>query len=88
MSKAQKLVNSAKAVLQRLQSGDLNDQKGLAEIHALIDRTEDDGYGTASEQVKLAKKTMQQHKDNALDNHQAVTELSRIFGGSTIVRKF
>ena len=67
MSKAQKLVNSAKAVLLRRQQNHLNDQKALAEIYALIDRTEDDGSGTASEQVKLAKKTMQQHKENALD---------------------
>ena len=87
MSKAQKLVNSAKAVLQRLQAGDLNDQKALAEILALIDRTGDDGHGTASEQVKLAKKTMQQHKENALDNHQAVTELSRIFAGPAVARQ-
>ena len=78
MSKAQKLVNSAKAILHRLQSGALNDQKALAEICSLIDRTDDDGIGTASEQVKLAKKTMQQHKENAFDNHQAVTALSRI----------
>ncbi len=87
MSKAQKLVNSAKAILQRLQSGDLNDQKALAEICLLIDRTEDDGVGTASEQVKLAKKTMQQHKESALDNHQAVTELSRIFAGPPVTRQ-
>ena len=79
MSKAQKLVNSAKAVLQRLQTGGLNEQKALAEISALIERTHDEGSGTASDQVKLAKKTMQQHQENAIDNHQAVTELSRIF---------
>ena len=86
MSKAQKLVNCAKAVLQRLQSGGINDQKALAEIFALIDRTEDDGHGTASEQVKLAKIAMQQHRENALDNHQAVTELSRIFAGPSVAR--
>jgi hypothetical protein len=80
MSKAQKLVNSAKAVLQRWHSGSLNEQKALAEISALVDRTDDDGIGTASDRVKLAKKTLQQHQANTLDDHQAVTELDRIFG--------
>jgi len=84
MSKAQKLVNRAQAVLQRLQSGGLNDQKALAEIYSLLDRTEDDGTGTASEQVKRAKKTMQQHKENALDNGEAISELSRVFAGPTV----
>jgi len=87
MSKAQKLVNSAKAVLQRRQQNHLNDQKALAEIRNLIDRTEDGGSGTASEQVKLAKKTMQQHKENALDDQQAIRELSRIFAGPTVARQ-
>lgn len=87
MSKAQKLVNRAVEILQRRQHNHLNDQKALAEIRNLIDRTEDDGSGTASEQVKLAKQTMQQHKENALDNHQVVTELSRIFGGSMVARQ-
>jgi len=87
MSKAQKLVNRANALLKRLlQSDDLNDQKALVEICALLDRTDDDGTGTASEQVKLAKKTMQQHKENALNNHQAISELSRIFAGPTLTR--
>ena len=82
MSKAQKLVNRAMAVLQRRQQpGGLNDQKALAEIRTLLDRTEDNGTGTASEQVKLAKQTMQQHKENALNDHQAISELSRIFAG-------
>ena len=83
MSRAQKLVNRAKAILQQLQSNGLNEQKALAEISALLDRTEDDGSGTASEQVKVAKKTMQQHKENALNNHQAISALSRIFAGPT-----
>ncbi len=83
MSKAQKLVNRAIAVLQRRQQPEgLNDQKALAEIRALIDRTEDEGAGTASEQVKLARKTIQQHEENALNDQQAVNELSRIFNGS------
>ena len=83
MSKAQKLVNRAIAILQRLQQPEgLNEQKALAEIRSLIDRTEDDGIGTASEQVKLARKTMQQHQENALNDQQAVSELLRIFNGS------
>ncbi len=82
MSKAQKLVNRAIAILQRRQQPNgLNDQKALAEIRNLIDRTEDDGLGTASEQVKLAKRTIEQHKGNALNDHEAVKELSRIFAG-------
>jgi hypothetical protein len=81
MSKAQKLVNRVRAVLgRRLPPESLNDQKALAEIRALLDRTEDQGVGTASEQLKLARKTMQQHQENALNNRQAITELSRIFG--------
>jgi hypothetical protein len=79
MSKAQKLVNKALAVLLRRKQNHLNDQKALAEIQDLLDRTEDSGKGTASEQVKLARKTMQQHKENALNNQQAMIELARIF---------
>ena len=82
MSKAQKLVNRAIAVLQRhLQPDGLNDQKALAEIRDLIDRTEDDGTGTASEQVRRARLTMQLHKENALTDHQAMNEIYGIFGG-------
>jgi len=87
MSKAQKLVNRAIEILQRRQHNHLNDQKALAEICNLIDRTEDDGSGTASEQVKLAKRTIQQHKENALDDQQAVRELSHIFAGPTLARQ-
>ncbi len=80
MSKAQKLVNRALAILERqAQPEGLNDQKTLAEIRSLMDRTEDDGIGTASEQVRLARKTLQHHQENALDDQQAVSELSRIF---------
>jgi hypothetical protein len=84
MSKAQKLVNRAMAVLQRRQQNHMNDQKALAEIRSLLDRTEDNGTGAASEQVKLATKTMQQHKENALDNRQAISELARIFALVTL----
>lgn len=87
MSKAQKLVNRAMAILQRRQQNHLNDQKALAEIGSLLDRTEDHGSGTASEQVKRARKTLQQHKENALENHQAIAELSRIFAGPTVARQ-
>jgi hypothetical protein len=69
MSKAQKLVNRAVAVLQRhLQPDGLNDQKALSEIRALLERTEDDGAGTASGQVQRAKLAMQRHKENALND--------------------
>jgi hypothetical protein len=34
--------------------------------------------------LRLAKKTMQQHKENALNNHQAISELSRIFASVTL----
>jgi hypothetical protein len=83
MSKAQKLVNRATAVLLRRQQNHLNDQKALAEIHDLLERTEDGGTGTASEQVKLARKTIQQHKENSLSNQQAISELCRIFPSAT-----
>jgi hypothetical protein len=82
MSRAQKLVNRAIEILQRrLQPEGLNDQKALAEIRGLLDRTEDDGVGTASERVRLARRTIQQHQENALTNEQAIKELTRIFGG-------
>ena len=80
MSKAQKLVNRALEVLLRRKQNHLNDQKALAEIRALIDRTEDDGEGSASEKVKLARKTMQQHHDFVLNDPQAVAELRVVFG--------
>jgi hypothetical protein len=80
MSKAQKLVNRALEILQRRRDNHLNDQKALTEIRGLIDRTEDDGMGTASEKVKLARKTMQQHHDFVLNDHDAVAELGVVFG--------
>jgi hypothetical protein len=80
MSKAQKLVNRALEILKRRQQNHLNDQKALAEIRGLIDRTNDDGVGTASEQVKLARKTMQQHQENAINDPQAMKDLGLIFG--------
>jgi hypothetical protein len=83
MSKAQKLVNRAMAVLLRRQQNHLNDQKALAEIRDLLERTEDSGTGTASDQVKLARKTVQQHRENALNNQQAMNELYRIFAMTT-----
>ncbi len=79
MSKAQKLVNRALAVLLRRQQNHLNDQKALAEISSLLERSEDRGAGTASEQVRLARQTMRQHAENSLTNQQAMSELRRIF---------
>ena len=79
MSKAQKLVNRALDVLLRRHQNHLNDQKALVEIASLLDRTDDTGTGTASNQVKLAKAAMQQHKENALTNPDAMIELRRIF---------
>ncbi len=85
MSKAQKLVNRAIAILKRRQQPNgLNDQKALTEIRLLIERTEEDGSGRASEQVRLAKMTIQQHKENTLNDCQAVNELSRIFAEPTL----
>ncbi|HEX4141345.1 MAG TPA: hypothetical protein VHY09_13435 [Candidatus Methylacidiphilales bacterium] len=78
MSKAQKLVTKALAVLLLRHQNHLNDQKALVEIRSLLDRTEDSGTGTASDQVKLVRKTMQQHKENSLTNQQAMSELRRI----------
>jgi len=80
MSRAQKLVNKAVAVLQRHTPPDgLNDQKALAELRSLFDDSEpDDGRGTASETVKLAKGVLQRHKENALNDHQAMTEMYSI----------
>ena len=83
MSKAQKLVNRAMAVLLRRQQNHLNDQKALAEIRDLLERTADSGTGTASDQVKLARKTVRQHEENGLNNQQAVSELYRIFAMTT-----
>ncbi len=80
MSKAQKLVNRALEVLLRRHQNHLNDQKALAEIHALLERTEDTGSGTASNQVKLAKEMMQKHRLSGLTNPEAMSELRRIFG--------
>jgi hypothetical protein len=80
MSKAQKLVNRAKEVLLRRHQNHLNDQKALAEIRGFLDRTEDDGAGTASEQVKLARKTMQQHAENTINDRDTMVELGVIFG--------
>jgi len=79
MSKAQKLVNKALDVLLRRHQNHLNDQKALAEIRDLLDRTEDSGTGTASDRVKLARETMREHKLNTLTNEQAMSELRRIF---------
>ncbi len=77
MSKAQKLVNWARTILQRHASPNgLNDQKALAELRNLFDGSEpDDGHGTATERVKLAKETLQRHKENALNDHQAMKEM-------------
>ncbi len=80
MSRAQKLVNKTIEILQRRLDNHLNDQKALVEIRALVDRTEDHGIGRASEQVKLVRKTIQQHLENAITNQQAMTELYRLFG--------
>jgi hypothetical protein len=73
MSKAQKLVNKALEVLLRRKQNHLNDQKALAEIQGLLDRTDDAGQGKATEQLKLARKAMQQHKENVLSNQQAMS---------------
>ena len=80
MSRAQKLVNKALAILQRhLPPDGLNDQKALAELKSLFDGSEpDDGHGTATERVKLAKATLQRHKENALNDHQAMNEIYSI----------
>jgi len=79
MSKAQKLVNRALDVLLRRHQNHLNDQKALAEIQSLLERTDDTGAGTASNQVKLAKAVMQKHKENGLTNPDAMIELRRVF---------
>ena len=80
MSRAQKLVNKALAILRRHTPPDgLNDQKALAELKSLFDGSEpDDGHGTATEQVKLAKGVLQRHKENALNDHQAMNEIYSI----------
>ncbi len=83
MSKAQKLVNRAMAVLLRRQQNHLNDQKALAEIRGLLERTDDSGAGTASDQVKLVRKILQRHVENGLTNQQAMSELYRLFAMAT-----
>ena len=79
MSKAQKFVTRAMAVLLRRQQNHLNDQKALVEIRGLLERTEDNGTGTASDQVKKAAKILQQHQQNELTNPQAMTALYQLF---------
>ncbi len=54
MSKAKKLVNRALEVLLRRHQNHLNDQKALVEIGSFLERTDNTGTGTASNQVKLA----------------------------------
>ena len=71
------------AVLLRRQQNHLNDQKALAEVSDLLERTEDSGTGTASDQVKLVRKILQQHRENGLTNQQAMNELYRIFAMTT-----
>jgi hypothetical protein len=68
------------AVLQRhTPPNGLNDQKALAELKSLFDGSEpDDGHGTATERVKLAKATLQRHKEHALNDHQAMNEMYSI----------
>ena len=76
MSKAQKLVNRAVAILQRqLPPDNLNDQKALAELRNLFDGTEDDGQGTASERVKRAMKILVEHTSARLNDQQAITAM-------------
>jgi hypothetical protein len=83
MSRAQKLVNRALAILQRHTPDGLNDQKALAELRSLFDGSEpDDGRGSATELVKLAKATLQRHKESALNDHQAITEMYRLLDGT------
>jgi len=80
-----KLEHRAIAILQRHLAPDgLNDQKALSEIRALIDRTEGDGTGTASEMVRQAKLTMQRHKENSINNAQAMDEMYAIFGRKAV----
>jgi hypothetical protein len=71
------------AVLLRRQQNHLNDQKALAEIRDLLERTEDSGTGTASDLVKLARKILQRHQENGLNNLQAMKELYRLFDMAT-----
>jgi hypothetical protein len=89
MSRAQKLVNWAREILQRHSSPNgLNDQKALAELRKLFDASEpDDGRGTASDQVKLAKETLQRHKDYALNDRQAMADMHSILDGPKAIGK-
>ncbi len=81
MSRAQKLVNRAIAILQRQSPPDsLNDQKALAELRSLFDGTDDDGHGTASEKVNQAIKTLAKHTAAALNDRQAISEMHAILG--------
>lgn len=80
MSRAQKLVNRALAILQRQSPPDsLNDQKALAELKSLFDGSEpDDGVGTASDMVRRTKETLKKHSAISLNDRQAVKEISGI----------
>ena len=82
MSRAQKLVNRALAILQRQSPPDgLNDQKALAELKSLFDSSEpDDGVGTASEMVRRARETLKKHAAISLNDRQAVKEMYGILG--------
>jgi hypothetical protein len=82
MSRAQKLVNKAVAILARhLPPDGLNDQKALAELRTLFEDTEDEGRGTASELVQLTKETLAKHSANELNDHQAMKEVHHILDG-------
>lgn len=80
MSKAQKLVTWALKILQRRSSPEsLNDQKTLAELHTLFEKSEPDhGQGTASTRVQQTRGILQQHRDFILNDAQAVAKISQI----------
>jgi hypothetical protein len=80
MSRAQKLLNRAIEVLTRRSNNELNDQKALAEIRGLVERTDDDGVGTASEKLKLVRRALQAHHNFVLNDSQAMAELYALCG--------
>ncbi len=76
MSRAQKLVNWALAILaRRLPPEGLNDQKVLAELRALFKDAEDHGVGTASDMVKQTKSTLASHLAGELRDHEAMAKI-------------
>ena len=80
--KARRLWSKALDVLQAhiLPTG-LTDQQAVAKLHSLLDGADDGKSGTVPQLLKLAKQVLQRHNENAINDHQAMTEMYGILDG-------